>query len=120
MTDLRGPSRDLTHPQPGFWLIRTVKGGPRVAACIKIVCTTAEPGQPDNDMHGTRSPFLAAFVLGEPVDLDRVWLTRGEPITEHEHDFRVRDAAWVRQYRPSEPMAQPHKPIDLLQAPLPF
>lgn len=118
--DLRGPSRDLARPQAGWWLIRLAKGAPRVAACIRSVQTTHEPGQPDNDMTGTRSPFLAAFVLDEPVDIDRVWLTRGEVITESEYRYRCADHAWLEKNDPGHPMAAPAEPIDLLTAPVPF
>ena len=71
-------------------------------------------------MTGTRSPFLAAFVNDEPVDMDRVWLTKGEPITEAEYAFRVADAKWAAEHAPNEPAAQPHKAVDLRQIPIPF
>lgn len=110
----------MGRPECGCWLIRVVKGGPRVAARICIVETTAEPGVPDNDMTGTRSPFLAAFVLDEPVDIERVWHSRGEPITEAEFKFRCAEQSWLEQHKPDDPMATPAAPVNLLQCSLPF
>jgi hypothetical protein len=112
------PTCDPNDPQPGYWLMQLVKGGPRVAACIRIVHTTHEPGNPSNLME--RSSFIAAFINGEPADLARVWLWHGEPITKAEHDFRVAEARWAKKHKPDEPVANPRRPIDLLQAPLPF
>jgi hypothetical protein len=98
--------------------MRMVKGGPRVPAAIYVVHTTAEPGEESNRMD--RSPFIAAFVAGEPVAMDDVWLHRGEPITEADYNFRVADMRWAQQHAPDEPQAQPRAKIDLMQAKLPF
>lgn len=111
-------NRRMDAPQPGFWLMRQVKGGPRVPASIQMVHTTFEPGDVGNRMD--RSPFLAAFIAGEPVALDEVWLRRGEPTTKADHDFRVADLRWAREHSPDEPQAQPRKSIDLMTARLPF
>lgn len=113
-------SRTLNQPEPGWWLVRLVKGGPLAAACIRVVHTTCEPGNEANDMTGTRSPFLAAFVNDEPVDMDRVWMTRGEPITEAEYKHRCAVAAWAKAHAPNDPAAKPHKRVDLMTAALPF
>lgn len=110
----------MLDPKPGYWLIRLVKGGPLVPACIRIVETTFEPDEPSNDMRGTRSSFPAAFVNDEPVDIDRVWLTRGAPITADEYAFRCADAAWAVKHAPNEPAARPTQRVDLRQLPIPF
>ena len=110
--------RRMDRPEPGFWLMRLAKGAPRVPACTRVVQTLAEPGDPLNLMD--RSPFIAAFIAGEPVAVDDVWLRKGEPITEDEHNFRVADLLWAQQHAPDEPQASPRKRIDLMQAPLPF
>jgi hypothetical protein len=113
-----GARRSLNDPQPGYWLMRMVKGGPRVPATICIVHTTREPGEESNLMD--RSPFIAAFIAGDPVSIDDVWHRRGEPITESEYRFRVADLEYARRYAPDEPQAAPRKKIDLMQAKLPF
>lgn len=105
---------------PGRWLIRLVKGGPYVPAEIRIIETTHEPGRPDNDMTGTRSPFIAAFILGEPASLEEVWLRRGEEITKQRHDHLVAVARWARRYAPEEPIAEPSHRINRLTSPVPF
>ena len=108
----------MSQPETGHWLIRLVKHGPWVPACIALVETTAEPGEPENIME--RSPFIAAFINGEPVDIDRVWLVRGQPITADEYRFRCAVTDWAMANAPESPEATPTKRIDLLQAPLPF
>ncbi len=114
----RSPVRQMGRPTPGYWLMRLVSGGPRVPTAIVIVHTTREPGEESNRMD--RSPFIAAFIAGEPVAVDEVWLRRGEQITEADYRFRVAEAAWCREFAPDEPIAQPRKRIDLMQARLPF
>jgi len=110
----------MDKPEPGHWLVRLVKGGPSVPACIRWCETTVEPGEPSNLMHGTRYRFLAAFINGDPVPLDRVWLTRGTPIDRAEHDFRVADTNWAMTNAPAEPAARPTERVDLRQTSIPF
>jgi hypothetical protein len=76
---LLGPRPVVDWPQPGYWMIRLVSGGPEVPACICVVQTLHEPGIPENLME--RSPFLAAFILGKPAGLDEVWKRRGREST---------------------------------------
>ena len=113
-------ARPLSMPAEGHWLIRLVRNGPPVAASIRWVETTVEPGVPENDMAGTRSRFMAAFINGEPVDIDRVWLVRGHAIDEAEYNFRIADFEHACQWRPDDPVAEPTKKIDLMRAPMPF
>lgn len=82
--------------------------------------TTEEPGEPSNDMAGTRSPFLAAFIAGQPVDLDRVWLSVREECTEEEVKYRMAVITHCQTYEPSAPEAAPFKPVDLMTAAPPF
>ncbi len=117
---MTAPARQLLHAMPGYWRLRLVKGGPLVAACIRWVHTVAEPDDPENDMADTRSPFLAAFVNDKPVELDRVWHSKGEPIDEPTYRFMVAEAAWTTEYAPLEPAARPTEPVNLRQIPIPF
>lgn len=110
--------RRMDKPECGYWLVRQIKGGPRTPASIQVVHTLYEPGEAGNRME--RSPFLAAFIAGEPVALDEVWLRRGDPITKEDYEFRVADLRWSREHAPDEPQANPRKAVDLLQATLPF
>lgn len=113
-------AKDPNIAEPGYWLIRLVRRGPPVPACIKWLVTESEPGWPDNDMRGTRSPTLAAFIEDEPVDLYRVWhATKLAHIDEREYRFRCRGAAWAKKHAPHEAAANPRKPVDLLNQPAP-
>lgn len=107
----------LSAPECGYWLIKYGPKTPRVPASIVWLETTVEPGVPGNDMRGTRSRHLAAFIGGDPVPIDDVWLRRGIPITEEEYRFRLADLAWAKQHAPEEAIAQPRKRIDLATAP---
>lgn len=104
----RGAARSISHPQPGYWLMRLVKAGPLVPAAIIKFETRYEPDS------------LAAFICGDQVPLDDVWLRRGEPITKEEYEFRVADQAWAKQWAPEEAQAKPDQPINLMTTPLPF
>jgi len=96
-------------------MIRLVKGGPEVPACIQYEQTTHEPGNPENVME--RSAILTARIRGDVVPTDRVWLRRGRPITKAEYDFQIADAQWAAKYAPAEPKASPDKPVDLNSIP---
>ena len=124
--------RQANPIRPGYWLVRA-RTGPRqwgalVPAAIMLVQTKAEPGEPENIMD--RSPFVAAFVAGEPVSIyslqqethtfgERIYRTE-KVIDRAEHDYRVADLRWAQEHAPDEPQAQPHKTLDLMQAPMPF
>lgn len=107
--------RRIDRPEPGHWAIRLVKGGPEVGACIRWEHTTAEPGRPTNMMD--RSPFLAAYINGEPVALQDVWTRRGRHITPDEYRHLVTDRQWCATYAPHLPEANPRKPVDLRNLP---
>ncbi len=110
--------RRIDRPEPGAWMIKLVRHGPEVAARIFVAHTLHEPGDPSNVMD--RSPFLAAEIAGEPVDLYRVWETKGRAITGAEYRFQLADAAWARAHSPATPKANPRAPIDHMSAPVPF
>ncbi len=114
------PTRQIERAEVGFWTVRYGKNTPRVPAAIMWVETLAEPGCQENDMRGTRSRFLAAFIAGEPVDIEAVWHRKGAPISEEEYRFLCAEAAWSRANAPEEPAAQPMKRVDLSRLPVPF
>lgn len=100
-------SRDITKPLPGFWMIKLVKNGPEVPACIRLVHTTADPDCLSNLMD--RSPFLAAWIGNRTASLDEVWQRKGRAITAEEYDLRIRELS-----------GDPTQPIDRLTVQLPF
>jgi hypothetical protein len=91
--------------------VRLNKKAPDAAACIRVIQTRHEPGDPSNRME--RSPFLAAFILDEPVDIDRVWLWQLRRISEKEYRFRCAEHEWAKQFAPEDPIANPTRPVDL-------
>lgn len=109
------PPRAIAHPEPGFWMIRLVKDGPRVPARIFRHTTTHEPGNPENLME--RPSFLCAEILGHLVRLDRVWLRSGVPIDAAEFEFQMQDFQHAAAHRPADPKAAPKKRVDLTLIP---
>src|SRR5262249_8083999 len=101
--------RIIGQPEPGYWMVRLVRGGPEVPACIALMTVADEPGNPRED----RSSYLAAFIGGEPVALSDVWERKGRPVTEAEYRFQLADAAWAKAHAPQEPKADPTRKIDL-------
>lgn len=112
------PGRRIDRPEPGHWLVRLVRGGPLVPARIFWAQTTHEPGNPENLME--RSPFLAAEVGGDVVEVDSVWHRRGTPITEAEYRYRLAEMQWATEHAPAEAIAKPRQPVDFTAIPLPF
>lgn len=111
------PARDVTRPEPGFFLIRLVKGGPKVAARI-----THKPARdPLTGETLDRSPWWAAEINGEPAgepsiqptdEVLRIW-HYGEPVTEDEYRYQLADAQWCAAHAPHEPKANPRRSVDL-------
>ena len=108
-------TRDITKPQVGFWMVKLVKGGTEIPACIRMLITTAEPGNLENAME--RSGALAAFIGGKSVPMDEVWLRRGRPITASEYERAINDLRWSLE---TDRSADPLRPINHLTARLPF
>ena len=103
--------RDMSRPQTGTWATRMTKGGPIVAAAIRVIQTTHLPDDPSVLLE--RGPFLQAFLDGEEVPLSSVWLRRLEPITEAEYEYRLRVSRWAREHKPDAPEANPQQKVDI-------
>lgn len=107
--------RVLSDPQPGFFAVRMVKGGPRVAArIVRSVATDPMTGETLD-----RSPVTWAEIAGKPVEVDRVWMF-GEVIDEAEYRRLTAVAEWARYFSPDDPAAAPDQRIDHLSTPIPF
>lgn len=108
----------------------TVLWGPLCPARIVWLETRHEPGQPDNDMTGTRSPHLAAFVSGvdvSPYDLrPDTWhqqhrIFRIErAITRAEYDRALVEIAAAVRANVYEPRCRPFEAVRIDDLPLPF
>lgn len=106
-------TRDITKPQPGYWMLRLTRGGPEVPAAIIRVDLSHEPGNPENQLDRWPLERLVAYIGGREVPIERVWERRGRAITKDEYSFQLADAAWARQHAPDEPKANPEQRIDL-------
>lgn len=112
---------------PGFYLWRSGKGRPLVPARI-VHEPTPDPGNEvlfagdvanEQDRSWWWSAVVCGQLVGEPTLIP--WLNdtvlsiheRGTLIGEAEYEFRVADAAWAREHRPNEPVANPNRKVDL-------
>lgn len=100
---------------PGFFMIRLVRGGAEVPAAIFLV-PFVEEGDAD-DARMEMSPHLEATIRGEPASVGRVAGARGREITEAEYRFQMADHAWLREWAPGDPKANPRRPVDVRAMP---
>lgn len=103
--------------ETGFWLVQLKRRGPWCPAAIMLIHTAYEPGNPTNLME--RSPFLAAFVSGEPVDLEDVMSRRVHSITEDVYWRSCQEIDRARSLNVYDPRAHPRRAIKLAAMPLP-
>jgi hypothetical protein len=105
-------ARIVDQPQPGFFRLRLVRGGPWVCARIYIPC----PMDPFTGEPTERPRLICAEINGEDVEAHRVWHF-GEPITASEFEFLLAESRWAHRYSPADPKANPRKKIDPLNIP---
>jgi len=111
----RAGGMDPNTPQPGYWLIRLVRGGPILPASIERI--EHEPGDPSNILD--TGPILIANIGNEDADPKAVWVARREAaLTKEEHDLAIRQHAWDREYDPLAPqVGASRKPVNLAELP---
>lgn len=98
------------HPETGFYRVRLIKGGPWV--CVSIAHTASQPD---------RSPMWVAKRGTEYVDIWDVWPgCSGQPITEAEYNYLLKDHLWSVDSAPESPQANPRAKIDLHREPTVF
>lgn len=112
--------RVMEAPREGFWRLRMGQGFPYAPARIVMLHTHVEPGEPTNDMTGTRSPHLAAFISGLPVKMADVWMRRSQAITRAEYDRMMAAITEARRADRYLPAAVPFKKVDPRQVEIPF
>jgi hypothetical protein len=113
-------------PQPGFYRVHYVRGGPAIPAEIRY----GPPNDPVTGQPLDRSWVWELFVEGQQLRLDSpdspgalreaitAVATWGGPITKEEYDFLLQERAWVRRYAAETPEADPRKAADLGKEPL--
>ncbi len=110
--------RRTDDPQPGYFKLRLVKGGPFVGAAI----FHRSPCDPETGEEMDRSPMWEAWkngkIIREPspdaftAGVYEIWMT-GLEISEAEYRHLVADREWCRNYAPGSPEANPTKKVDL-------
>lgn len=103
-------TRDISEPEPGFFKMKLVKNGPKIAARLYLNC----PIDPEFGHYMDRSRHLIAEVDGvEKPGLNGIyWVwTSGERITSAEFEYLKDLTAWCRRYDPSDPLANPTRPV---------
>lgn len=101
--------RAVDKPEPGYFLLRLVRGGPHVAARI-----LHDDGQWQAIIDG-----VAADPHADPaqaVGVFRIW-HGGRRCTQAEYDYRLSLKSWAVAAMPQHPAAQPRQPIDLASLP---
>ncbi len=114
---LMNPFLNIPLPEPGFWLVRLKRDSAWCPAAIMRLQTACEPSNTENHME--RSPFLAAFISGEPVDLEEVWHRRGRLISENAYWLACQEIDRARSQNIYDPRAYPRRPIKMGAMPLP-
>jgi hypothetical protein len=99
-----------SEPHCGFFWRRMVRGGPKVPVAIWILQDIdEETGELLSDER------MLCAVGGKEANADDQWThCAGNPISEAEYRYLAAEAEWSREYKPSNPSAQPHKKIDPL------
>ena len=118
-------SRPLIRPQPGFYVLRWVRGSPLVPALIYQLCpmVVPQPGvfggpHPDEWCRPLDRPMrLGGQINGKETPFERVWTARAlRRVSEVEYRFRLGPLRrWARSNGLSE--AQFHRPARLAELP---
>lgn len=103
--------RRIDRPEPALFRMRLVRGGPWVAAEIRVddagEFSAVIDGEPAGPAH--RDPAMAARVMD-------VWIS-GVRIDAGEHAYLLAMSRWARQSAPDRPEANPDQPINLMRMP---
>lgn len=104
------------EPHAGLFKCKRVKNGPWVAVKIELVRPVdSETGELISD------EYLRAEQDGQEVTPDSVWISCCmHPISEQEFRYLTGATRWDKAYAPQNPYANPTKPVDHLNTPLPF
>lgn len=98
----------ISQPQPGFYRLRRVRGGPWIAARIWI----------DNSIP-ERPAVMLAEIDGQFQDPLAIWPScAGNDVDEAEYRHLLNVREWAVQHAPNAPEANPLQPIDLATQPV--
>lgn len=112
----------LWPPQEGFYAIKLVRGGPRVAVRIWFGPAIIDGEEQDRapgwfvEIDGRTDRWEkddTGYRCRVPLEVDRAWpFCAKDPITESEYRYLVAHAGWAREHSPDHPKAQPRKAVD--------
>lgn len=113
--ELIAPGQSIPDdPQSGFYKTKNVHKGPWVPARI---WRETEAGKDGAD---TGRDMVFCEVDGRPRDPSAMWVRLSMyPISEADFNFMRADSAHAKAYRPDDPKADPHQPINLIAAKAP-
>lgn len=115
-------------PEPGFFRLKLVRGGPWVPALIWRPCPMVIPEPlsvedtpaPEDWCRPTeRSRPLRARVGDREADPGEVWIS-GMWTTPQEYYWRLKLRKWAVESAPDEPEAKPRQAVDLTRSPALF
>lgn len=103
--------RHVGEPQPGYFLLRLIKGGPLVPSRI---CHSLEDGW-WAEINGERFP--AHPDPSHARGVFQIW-HGGQEITAEIYEHRLKLKAWAEKHRPDHPSAKPRQRIDRTKTPI--
>ena len=120
----RGSGRVASEPRPGYFALKLARRAVLVPAIIWQPCPLILPDQLDALAPGPeqwccpteRSRPLRARIGEDEADPIEVW-TRGSDIDAREYVWRLGLREWAMVYAPTQPEANPRKPVDLAAQP---
>jgi hypothetical protein len=116
---------EALHRSPGglFKLVRMVKKGPICPAAIFWTQTEVEPGNPENEMVGTRSPMIVGYASLEYVDPVRLFATGGAGsglLTRAAYDRMIAELRADYRANRYNPKLVPFKEVKVNAVQIPF
>ena len=102
--------RPVDTPEPGYFLMRLVRGGPHVPAQIIQHADGQWQAVIDGEARGSHPDPAYA------VDVFRIWHS-GARTTSDEYHHRLRMKSWAQKNMPEHPAANPRKAITLTKLP---
>lgn len=119
----RPSSMQLMDPEPGYFKLRRVRGGPWVPAIIWRPCPLimpepleATPAPEEWCCPTERSRVLRARIGDQEASPDDVWAS-GRRISPKEYALRLAVRTWALTYAPAQPEANERQPVDLKTLP---
>lgn len=103
-------TRVISSPEPGFFVLRLVKGGPLVPAVIWRPCPVEVDPFEGIIQPLDRYPHLQARILDRDVHPETVWAA-GRAVPRAEWQYLVARAEWARMWAPRDPLANPKQPM---------